>query len=43
MWELMNLFGNDLYNGCQIPFETTMLIDDEYLEDDGSWKAKIAG
>ena len=42
MWELMHIFGNDLYNGCQIPFDTTVLIDDKHLEDDGSWKAKIA-
>jgi len=42
MWELMHIFGNDFYNGCQIPFETTVLIEDKDLEDDGSWKAKIA-
>ena len=42
LWELMHLFGNDLYNGCQVPFETTLLIDDKDLKDDGRWKAKIA-
>jgi hypothetical protein len=36
MWELMHEFGANIYNGCQIPFDTTVLIDDKHLEDDGS-------
>jgi hypothetical protein len=27
LWELMSIFGGHLFNGCQIPFETTI----EYL------------
>jgi len=29
--ELMNIFGESVYNGCEIPFETTILIK-EYEE-----------
>ncbi len=32
----MHEFGANIYNGCQIPFDTTVLIDDKHLEDDGS-------
>ena len=24
LWELMSIFGEYLYNGCKIPFETTI-------------------
>lgn len=27
LWELMNLFGPFLDNGCQVPFETTIRFD----------------
>ena len=26
LWELMRKFGPKLYNGCNVPFETTMRI-----------------
>lgn len=29
-WELMRTFGNDVWNGCKVPFETTI----EILTDD---------
>jgi hypothetical protein len=30
LWELMNLFGQQMYNGCtNIPFETTIIIPDK--------------
>ncbi len=27
LWDLMSIFGQNLYNGCEMPFETTILID----------------
>lgn len=33
MWELMREFGPDLYNGCKVPFETTIFISEEHLDD----------
>ena len=27
LWELMYYFGNELYNGCRIPFETEIKIE----------------
>lgn len=30
LWKLMNEFGNILYNGCKIPFETEVIISNEY-------------
>lgn len=34
MWEVMNLFGNYMYNGNpDMPFETTIAISEEYLKD----------
>jgi hypothetical protein len=32
MWQLMNIFGTHLYNGCKTPFETTILIPMDELE-----------
>jgi hypothetical protein len=29
LWELMSIFGQHLYNGCQIPFETTIELNGE--------------
>ncbi len=26
LWNLMQTFGSELYNGCQVPFETTIEI-----------------
>lgn len=31
LWELMHIFGNNCYNGCDLPFETTILIPGESL------------
>lgn len=27
LWDLMNIFGPHLYNGCEMPFETTIQIE----------------
>ena len=32
MWDLMNWFGEFLYNGCDIPFETEILIREKDLK-----------
>jgi hypothetical protein len=32
MWELMQIFGSYLTMGCEIPFETTVLIDESCLK-----------
>lgn len=32
MWEVMNKFGQDTFNGSDLAFETTIEIPDEYLE-----------
>lgn len=29
LWDLMNIFGRHIYNGCDMPFETTILIPNE--------------
>ena len=31
MWNLMQIFGDHLHNGCKVPFETTILIEDHHL------------
>lgn len=28
LWELMQVFGGSLYNGCNVPFETTIRMED---------------
>lgn len=33
LWSLMATFGGDCFNGCDVPFETTFLIDKEYLDE----------
>jgi hypothetical protein len=42
LWELMARLGPSIVMGLELPFKTEILIDDKHLEDDGSWKAKIA-
>ena len=27
LWDLMRMFGQHMYNGCQVPFETTIRIE----------------
>ncbi len=27
LWELMRIFGSKFYNGCDVPFETTIRIE----------------
>jgi hypothetical protein len=34
MWDLMNKFGSYCVLGCEQPFDTIILIDEEYLKDD---------
>jgi hypothetical protein len=29
LWELMSIFGGHLFNGCRIPFETTIELNGE--------------
>ena len=33
MWEVMQAFGNYMYNGNNIPFEMYIEISEEYLKD----------
>ena len=34
LWEIMNTFGEDMYNGnMNLPFETNIQIDDSLLEE----------
>lgn len=32
MWEAMQIFGDHIYMGCTMPFETRILIEDQYLK-----------
>ena len=32
MWDLMNKFGSGMILGCEVPFETTILIDEKDLK-----------
>jgi hypothetical protein len=34
MWDLMNKFGSYCVLGCELPFETVILIEDNDLKDD---------
>jgi hypothetical protein len=34
MWNLMNKFGSYMILGCEVPFETTILIDEKDLKDE---------
>jgi len=34
MWELMDAFGNYMGMGCEVPFDTVILIDEKDLKDD---------
>lgn len=34
MWDLMNKFGSYCVLGCEQPFDTVILIDEDYLKDD---------
>ena len=27
LWDLMNVFGQHMYNGCSVPFETTIRVE----------------
>ena len=31
LWYLMKIFGQYLYNGCNVPFETTIQIPDQNI------------
>lgn len=33
MWDLMNKFGSYMVLGCEVPFETVILIDEEVKND----------
>lgn len=32
MWDLMSMFGDKMFNGCDVPFETEIEIPKEYLK-----------